>query len=338
MASSDPVIGVLGTGRIGADHARTISRLDSIGGLVVADVDAGRATEVADELGASVASPDDILNHVDGIVITTPTNTHAELIERAVAHKVPTFTEKPVALDIPTTRKVVDIVRSSDVLVQVGFMRRFDTGYANARRRLRAGDLGELRRAHVMMGDFPPPPESFISHSGGINKDCLIHDADVVRWVTGHDVAEVFEVGFAKGDYFAPYGDFDEGGGVWTLDDDTVVTFQVTRNNGAGYDIRLELFGTKETIAVGFDTYTPVTSAQPDFAFEQAGPRFPSFYPRFIPAYRAEIGRFVESIKEGSPSVATVDDALEALYVCEALDLSRTEHRPVRVDEVRNRD
>ncbi|MDN5995956.1 Gfo/Idh/MocA family oxidoreductase [Acidipropionibacterium jensenii] len=336
MSTSDPILGVLGTGRIGADHARTISTLSGIGGILVADAVPESAQKIAQELGATAVSPDEIFDKVDGLVITTPTSTHAELIKKAVAKKIPTFTEKPIALDVPTTREVVDVVNDSDVLVQVGFMRRFNDGYANARKLLAEGAIGELRRGNVTMGDTPAPPESFIKFSGGINKDCLIHDADITRWVTGQRIEEVYEVGFSRGaDYFARWDDIDEGGGVWTLADDSIVTFQTTRNNGAGYDIRLELFGTKDTISVGFDTYMPITSAEPGFTFEQAGDRFQAFYPRFIPAYKKEIGHFVQAMKDGSPSVATVNDALEALYVCDAMDLSRKEHRPVKVDEIR---
>jgi myo-inositol 2-dehydrogenase/D-chiro-inositol 1-dehydrogenase len=329
-------VGLIGAGRIGADHARTISTLDGIKQIVVADVETERAQKVADELGAKLSTPDTILGEVDAVVIATPTSAHADHLIAAAEAGVPIFCEKPVALDVATTKQVIETVARTGTLAQIGFMRRFDAGYINAKKLLEEGAIGELRRAHVITGDFPPPPASYIPGSGGIFKDCTIHDADILRWVTGREVEEVFVLGENRGEpYFGQYGDIDEGAGVMRLDDGTLVTMQVTRNNGAGYDIRMELAGTKETLSVGFAEFMAVTSAEPDFTFEQAGERFPNFYPRFVPAYKAEIAAFIDTLNTGGESLATVEDALEALYICEALDLSRKEHRPVKLAEVR---
>lgn len=328
--------GVVGIGRIGADHARTMRTVDGVGDILLADAVPSRAEEVAEELGARTVAPEKILDEVEALVVTTPTSDHADYIIAAAERGIPVFTEKPVALDAETTKKVADVVARTGTLVQVGFMRRFDGGYINAKRRLEAGDIGELRRVAITMGDFPPPPASYVPGSGFLYKDCLIHDIDVLRWVTGRDVVEVYTVGKNRGaSYFGELGDIDESGGVLTLDDDTIVTFQLSRYNGAGYDIRMELFGTTETLSVGFGTFMPVTSAEPDFVFEQAGDRFPNFYPRFTPAYKSEIHEFIRTVHAGGSSIATVDDALEALLVCDALDLSRAENRPVKVKEVR---
>jgi len=337
MVAKSLKIGVIGIGRIGADHARTIRTVQGVGDMILADVDPARAQRVAEELGADTVSPGKILDEVDAVVITTPTSEHADYIVAAAQKGIPVFTEKPVALDAATTKAVSDVVDRTGALVQVGFMRRFDAGYINAKRRLEAGDIGELRRVNITMGDYPPPAASYIPISGNIFKDCIIHDADATRWVTGHEITEVYAIGTARGPatYIGELGDIDEGGGVWRMDDDTIVTFQVSRNNGAGYDIRTELFGTTETLGIGFNTWTPVTSAEPDFVFEQAGERYPNFYPRFTEAYQAEIRQFVETVNTGGTSVATIADALEALYICDALDLSLREHRPVKVDEVR---
>ena len=109
----------------------------------------------------------------------------------------------------------------------------------------------------------------------------------------------------------------------------------VSRYNAAGYDIRMELAGDKETYSVGFAEYMPITSAEPNFTFAQAGERYPNFYPRFIPAYKAEISAFIEALNTGGEISPTVADALEALYICEALDLSLKENRPVKLSEIR---
>jgi myo-inositol 2-dehydrogenase/D-chiro-inositol 1-dehydrogenase len=216
-------------------------------------------------------------------------------------------------------------------------MRRFDKGYINAKKLLHEGAIGTLRRVHLVTGDYPPPGAGFIPKSGGIFKDCTIHDIDALRWVTGHQVNEVYAIGSAVGaPYFAANGDADEAVGTMTMDDGTFVTFQVSRNNGAGYDIRMELAGEKDTLSVGFDSYLALTSAEPEFNFSEAGERYPNFYPRFTKAYQSEIAQFVDAVAAGAPSPAPIQDALEALFVCEALNVSRVEHRPVRVDEIRS--
>lgn len=335
--TKDLIVGLVGVGRIGADHARTISTLKGIKELVLADLQPERAEAVAKELGARVSTPDDIIGEVDVLIIATPTVDHATHLIAAAEAGVPVFCEKPVALDIETTERVRDAVARTGNLTQIGFMRRFDEGYINAKRLLQEGAIGKLHRMHVVTGDFPPPPASYLKGSGYLFKDCTIHDADAIRWVTGKEVDEVFVIGGNLGDpYFGEEGDIDNGVGVLRLEDGTLVTMQVSRYNAGGYDIRMELAGDKETYSVGFAEYMAVTSAEPNFTFEQAGERFPNFYPRFIPAYKSEIGAFIETVSNGGDSLATVEDALEALYICEALGRSMKENRPVKISEIRS--
>lgn len=335
--TKDLIVGLVGVGRIGADHARTISTLKGIKELVLADLHTERAEVVAKELGARVSTPDDIISEVDVLIIATPTVDHATHLIAAAEAGVPVFCEKPVALDIETTERVRDAVARTGNLTQIGFMRRFDEGYINAKRLLQEGAIGKLHRMHVVTGDFPPPPASYLKGSGYLFKDCTIHDADAIRWVTGKEVDEVFVIGGNLGDpYFGEEGDIDNGVGVLRLEDGTLVTMQVSRYNAGGYDIRMELAGDKETYSVGFAEYMAVTSAEPNFTFEQAGERFPNFYPRFIPAYKSEIGAFIETVSNGGDSLATVEDALEALYICEALGRSMKENRPVKISEIRS--
>lgn len=328
-------IGILGVGRIGLGHARTLIGLSGVGGLVLADVDPDRAAAAAAELGATASGIEEIFDLVDAVVIATPTSTHAELLIRAAERGVPAFCEKPVALDVATTREVLAAVRASGTPVQIGFQRRFDIGYQTARSAAASGELGELRRAHLLTCDPTPPPEEFVPTSGGIFKDCAIHDVDALRWVTGAEIEEVFAFGAARGaDYFAVHGDSSEAAAALKLSDGSLATLQLSRYNGQGYDVRMELAGTQGTIAVGLDQHTALRSAEGvDFP---GGEPFSWFYPRFQDAYSAELEAFVEVAAGRVESPATVDDALEALYVCEALALSRDLGRPVAVAEVRN--
>jgi len=330
-------IGLIGTGRIGAAHAAAVAARPEVGGLVVADADPERARATAARTGAEAAgSPAELLvpGAVDALIVAAATDAHPGLILEGVRAGLPVFCEKPVARDVPRTVEVLREVDKAGALVHIGFMRRFDAGYARARRALAAGELGELHRVHAVTCDAAPPPAEFVPTSGGIFRDCHVHDFDALRWVTGREAVEVHAYGANRGaGYFAEAGDVDTAAAVLRLDDGTLATLQGSRYNGAGYDVRMELAGSRGTIAVGLDDRAPLRSAE--------GAGFPSgtphreFWPRFEAAYRAEIAAFLRAAAEGGPSPCTVADALEALLVAEAADLSMRRGRPVRVDEVR---
>lgn len=332
-------IGLAGVGRIGIEHARALHAHPDVDTLVITDAAPGRADAVAGELG--VKSVDGISGligaGVDALVVAAATDAHAGLIVAGIEAGLPVFCEKPVAAEVAGTVAVRDRVHELEALVHIGFQRRFDAGYAAVRAALAGGELGELRRAHLLTCDPHPPAPSYVPRSGGIYRDMHIHDFDIVRWVTGREVVEVFANGANRGDrVFADSGDVDESTCLLTLDDGTLVTVQGSRCNGAGYDVRMEVAGTRATMAVGLDDRSPLRSAEPGVSFPH-DPAWPGFWDRFTPAYGAEMTAFVAMARGERPSPCTVDEALEALYVAEAADLSRREHRPVTVAEVRAR-
>jgi myo-inositol 2-dehydrogenase / D-chiro-inositol 1-dehydrogenase len=329
---------VLGAGRIGMAHVGTLLAQEDVDELLIADLDPARAQAVAASVdSASSGSIDEAFSSKpDGIVIAAPTSVHAELILRAVRAGIPTFCEKPLAESLASSVSVVDEVERHDVPVQIGFQRRFDAGYRAAKRALLAGDIGELRRMHLLTCDPTPPPAEYIPTSGGIYRDCHIHDFDILRWVTGREVESIFATGVNRGAaFFGEAGDVDESAALLTLDDGTLATVQGSRYNGAGYDVRMELAGTGGNRTVGLDERVPLVSAEPEVSFPSGAP-WPNFQERFAPAYAAELATFVSVAAGSVPSPCTPRDALEALYIAEAADLSRAEGRVVRLDEVRH--
>ncbi|MEQ6897900.1 Gfo/Idh/MocA family oxidoreductase [Microbacterium sp. KR10-403] len=330
-------LGVIGTGRIGSQHAAVLAARDDVDDVIVCDVDGVRAQEVAGRIGGSAAEGTERLfaQHPDGVLIAAPTSQHAALIREAVDAGVPVFCEKPVAQSLADTLATVEAVEASGVPVQIGFQRRFDTGCRNVRDAIIGGDIGELRRMHLLTCDPAPPPAEYVPHSGGIFRDCHIHDFDILRFVTGREVASVTALGANRGaDFFAAADDVDESVVLLTLDDGTLVTMQGSRYNGAGYDVRLEAAGTAGTVMAGLSGKTPVRSAEPGVVFPDDAP-WEGFLERFADAYVAELVAFLDVVRSGAPVVCTPRDALEALYTAEAADLSRREGRTVRVAEVR---
>lgn len=329
-------IGLLGAGRIGSCHAATLAALDAVGDLVIADADGARASALARRLGVRAAATVDevFAERPDALVIATTTASHAGLIIRAARAGLPTYCEKPIATDLPGTVAALREVEAAGTLLQMGFQRRFDAGYLAARRALRTGALGRVHTIRAITSDAAPPPAEFLPLSGGLIRDCLVHDFDAVRWLTGREVSEVFATGSAGGAaFFRAAGDVDTAAALLTLDDDTLVTATATRYNGAGYDVRMELAGERGQLVVGLDDRTPFASAEP------AGPRGPNrpwsdFWDRFEAAYRAELNAFVEAARGGRANPCSGRAALNALLVAEACELSRQQRRPVRLTEM----
>lgn len=329
-------LGLIGLGRIGAFHAQTLVDLPVVDALVVADLVPAVAQQVAAQVGAQpVDTLQDVLAAgVDGLVVASGTDTHPELILAAVDAGLPVFCEKPLGRTLARSTALLRQVQGSDTPVQIGYQRRFDAGFAAARAAVHSGELGWLHTVRATTLDPSPPPADYIATSGGIFRDCSVHDIDAVRWVTGREVAEVYATGSNRGaDFFAAAGDVDTGAAVLTLDDDTLVLLSGTRYNPRGYDVRLELHGSKDSISVGLDDRLPLRSVEPGVTFP-AGEPYPAFMQRFLPAYRAELEAFTEVVGGTRPSPCTVADALRAELVAEACTRSQAGHRPVRLAEV----
>ncbi|WP_228002974.1 Gfo/Idh/MocA family protein [Nocardia australiensis] len=338
MPSDNTVtVGLAGTGRIGSAHAETLKNLPDVGRVIVADADAERARGVAAKLGLEVVPDIDTLlaSDIDGLVIATATDSHPELITRAVDRAIPVFCEKPVAADIQGTLAVIDHIQNSPIPVQIGFQRRFDAGYRAARAAITSGNLGWLHTLRATTLDPTPPPAEYIPHSGGIFRDCGVHDFDIIRWVTGREVVEVYATGANRGEqFFADAGDVDTAAVLLTLDDGALATVSLSRYNGAGYDVRLEVLGSRGNAIVGLDDRAPLTSAEPDYP-PSLLPVYPNFMERFRHAYTDELAAFLSVISGDLANPCTVADALAAFDIAEACELSRHERRPVAVVRAR---
>ena len=330
-------LGLIGLGRIGAFHANTLVGIPAIDSLVVTDIDRTKVPNVVDRLGVEgVDSLKDLFSAgVDGVVIAASTDAHTELILASVEAGLPTLCEKPVAPTGAETAELLRRLNGYDVPVQIGFQRRYDTAIAAARDAVESGALGWINTIRSTTLDPQPPTPEYVAVSGGIFRDCGVHDFDTIRWVTGQEAVEVYATGSNRGaDFFRRYGDVDTSAAIVTFADGALGVVSNTRYNARGYDVRLEVHGSKDSVAAGVDEKWPLRSLEPGVTFPSGEPhRF--FMDRFQAAFRAEFETFIDVAAGRRPSPCTVVDGLAADWIAESCAKSLTEHRPVRIDEVR---
>ncbi|HEY8438045.1 MAG TPA: Gfo/Idh/MocA family oxidoreductase [Candidatus Limnocylindrales bacterium] len=327
-------VGLIGAGRIGRMHGAVLASLPGVDAVVVSDVNAAAAEALAAEIGGrAVATAAEAIDSADAVVVAAATDAHAPLLRQTIAASRPTFIEKPLAFTLEESRELVDLVASSGVPVQVGFQRRFDTAYAEARRLVVAGELGVIYTIRLIAHDAAPPPEAYIPTSGGIFRDSSVHDFDSLRFMTGEEVEDVVAVGSVRGfEMFSRYGDSDTVAALLRMTDGTIATLSQTRHNPRGYDIRMEIVGSRDTVSIGLGPHTPTRSLEPggpDF-----GTGWDGFLARFEPAYRAELERFIDVAGGRAPSPCTADDGYQAMPIAVAAGTSMAEGRSVRLAEI----
>ena len=330
-------LGLIGLGRIGAFHATTLSGLDQVESLVVHDPFPAAQEQVVERLGAEPASSPEALlrSGIDGVVIAAATSVHPELILAALEAGIPAFCEKPVSSDPVASQEILRRAEQSDVPVQIGYPRRFDAAFAAARAAVADGSLGWLHTVRSTTLDPAPPPDGYVRSSGGIFRDCSVHDFDAVRYVTGQEVVEVYATGSNQGaPIFGEVDDVDTAATVLTLESGALAVVSNSRYNARGYDVRLEVHGSKDSVAAGLEERWPIRSTEPGVTFPGGTPHS-FFMDRFADAFRNELDAFTQVVAGTRPSPCTVADAVEVGWIAEAADLSRRQHRTVRMDELR---
>jgi myo-inositol 2-dehydrogenase/D-chiro-inositol 1-dehydrogenase len=330
-------LGLIGLGRIGSFHADTLSRLPAVDSLVVTDAVPAVTKVVAERVGAqAVDSPEVLISSgVDAIVIAAATGAHTQLIRAGVNAGLPVFCEKPLSGDLSEAATIASYVNDRGVPVQVGYPRRFEPAFIAARNAVATGQLGWVHTVRSTTLDPAPAPREYIEVSGGIFRDCSVHDFDTARWVTGREVVEVYATGSARGaDFFAEFGDVATAQALLTFDDGATAVVSNSRYNARGYDVRLELHGTDDSVAAGWSDTTPLRNVEPGATWP-AGPPATFFMDRLAGAFRAELEAFTDVVAGRRPSPCTVDDALAVAYIAEAATLSLQQHRPVQIAEVR---
>jgi myo-inositol 2-dehydrogenase/D-chiro-inositol 1-dehydrogenase len=254
--------------------------------------------------------------------------------------RIPTFCEKPISLNLSITDPVLEAVATSGIQLQIGFQRRFDKGFIEIQRRVQSGSLGRIYTARLCTHDPEPPPAGYLNTSGGIFADMLIHDFDLLRWATGQEIAQVYATGGAlTGDpMFEAANDIDTAAIIATLEDGAVSVITGSRHNPLGHDVRLEVFGARDSLVSGVDGQSPLhligVGDSSDAGESGNRPMHGDFLSRFGEAYQAELRAFIGVALEGTQVAVNGEDAREALRAAAAAHLSFTGRRPVDMTEI----
>ncbi len=324
-------LAIFGAGRIGAVHAHNLSRISgvTIAHLVDPAID---CSALASEIGADTATAEQALADpaLDGVVIASSTDTHAELLLAAAARDLPTFCEKPISLDFDTVLRVTAAVESSATKVMLGFQRRYDPNFRTVRDRIASGISGRLEQLVMHTRDPAPPPLAYVRRSGGMLRDQAIHDFDQARYMLGEEIASVYAVGNCQiAPEFATEGDIDSLMVTMLSASGRMVQMSNNRRGPLGYDQRLEAHCAHEVMFIDNHPRSDVRIAGPDGM--QSPPPMDYFIARFAEAYRAEMLVFVDMIRDGTPPLATMRDGCEAQRLAEAALVSIRTGQPVTV-------
>ena len=327
-------VALLGAGRIGQVHARSIVESDDTELAWVCDPVEAAATELAGLFGAKASpEPQDALDDasVDAVLIASPTPTHTDLIRRSAQAGKQILCEKPIDLDLAKIDEVWREIEPLRPFVMLGFNRRFDPSFREVRERVAAGEIGPVRALRIVSRDPAPPPAAYLASSGGMFRDMTIHDFDMARFQLG-DIVEV-QATASDNDLpmFRQVGDHAQAVVVMRAASGALCTIVNSRSCAYGYDQRLEAFGDLGALEAGNLTATTVrawTASQT----EAAGPVLNFFLERYMPAYKAELAEFVAAIREDREPSVGFADGRAALVLADAAAESVATGRTVRVE------
>lgn len=326
-------VAIFGAGRIGRIHAANLAALSGVRLQFVCDPVAGAAAELAARHGATVATPEVVFDDptIDAVAIASSTDTHSDLINRAAAAGKHIFCEKPVDMSVPRAQASAAAVRAAGVACMIGFQRRFDPTFNEARQRLDRGEIGDPEMLVITSRDPGAPPPEYIKVSGGIFRDMLIHDFDVFRWILcadGDEAEWLSATGSVLTDpAITALGDMDSTAVTIRTHKGRLCQINTSRRAAYGYDQRFEVLGSRGMLQCG--NHTPSEVRQWD-AFGVRGDKpEPFFLQRYQAAYRLEITHFFECLQSGAPFRTSIADGVAAQRLAEAAALSCNTGQPV---------
>ena len=327
--------GLLGAGRIGKVHARAVTGDANAKLVAVADAMPAAAQEIADQYGCEVRTIDAIAaaKDIDAVVICTPTDTHADLIEQFVKAGKAVFCEKPIDLSLARVKACLEVVRAHKGTLMVGFNRRFDPHFRAVRAEIDKGSIGDVEMVVITSRDPGAPPVDYIKRSGGIFRDMTIHDFDMARFLLGEEIEDVVATAAVLVDpEIGKAGDFDSVQVMLRTKSGRQAVISNSRRATYGYDQRIEVHGSKGMAAA--ENQRPVSIEVANGSGYTRPPLHDFFMTRYTEAYAAEIATFIAAMGGKGKAEPAGEDGLIALALADAAVKSVAERRVVALSEV----
>ncbi|TRL40820.1 inositol 2-dehydrogenase [Rhizobium straminoryzae] len=312
-------LALLGAGRIGKVHAKAIASDPRAKLVAVVDAMEAAAKAIADEAGCEVSTIDAVLANkdVDAVIICTPTNTHADLIEKFARAGKAIFCEKPIDLDVARAQACIDVVKETGAKVMLGFNRRFDPHFQAVRKEIDKGSIGKVEMVTITSRDPGAPPVEYIKVSGGIFRDMTIHDLDMARFLLGEEIVSVFATGAVLVDpKIGEAGDYDSASLILTTASGRQAVISNSRRATYGYDQRIEVHGSLGSVAA--ENQRPVSIEVANKDGYTRPPLHDFFMTRYTEAYAAEIKAFIDTVEKGAAASPSAEDGLIALKLADA--------------------
>jgi len=335
MASSEKLnMALLGLGRAGKFHIQSIQSIPGINLRCVVDVDESLAKRLAKDLecdySTSAEGPLGQAN-IDAVIVASPTHEHYGQIQAALEAGKPVFTEKPLGSSLKEIDTCFGLAKRSGLPLFVGFNRRFDPSFSSLARGVKDGQVGVLQMLRVTSRDSPLPTMDYISTSHGIFHDCIVHDFDMLRFITGKDPVEIYSVGSSFVEGIGALDDLDNVLVALRYDNGMIASIDVNRFASYGYDQRIEAFGSKGMLqAENRSPVSTVLSSDEGLLRPTIEHSFPT---RYREAYLQELTAFSDCLREGAPVPITHEDVRMSFILSELGEQSHREARPIRVSE-----
>jgi len=327
--------GLLGAGRIGKVHAKAVTSNPKARLVAVADAFEKAASDLAGQYGAEVRTIEAIekAGDIDAVVICTPTDTHADLIERFSRAGKAIFCEKPIDLDVDRVKACLKVVEAEGATLMVGFNRRFDPHFQAVRDVIAKGDIGDVEMVTIVSRDPGAPPADYVKRSGGIFRDMTIHDFDMARFLLGEDIETVSAQASVLVDKaIGEAGDYDSASVMLSTASGKHATISNSRRATYGYDQRIEVHGSKGAVAA--ENQRPVSIEVATASGYTRPPLHDFFMTRYTEAYALEISAFIDAVESKSPAEPSGKDGLIALAMADAALKSVKEGRAVKLSEI----
>ncbi len=333
-------IGIIGLGRMGQEHLRIISEH-----ITVAKVKAVCDTNFnqdAKDLIKKYHIRDKYTNYkemlkdrlLDVIYVCTPIDNLTTISIDCIKAGKHTFSEENLSKDVESIQNLMKILENSKVKFFIGLNKRFDNNFNSVRDILIQGKVGNPHIIKITSRDPDFPSLDYLKKSGGLFFDMTVNDFDMIRFLTGAEIEEVYAMGAVLiDDVIKQFNDIDTATLNLKLSNGTLCVIDNSRRALYGFDQRIEVHGSLGMVTTSNELQSKA-KIYTGYGVIEEKPKY-LILERYKHSYVKESNHFLECIIEDKEPSTNCNDSLQALYAAKAAMKSYTENRPVKISEIK---